>query len=157
MRLPTNTHKRTKQEAEEGYDAMRGTWLWQMVPPSSIWIYAPVLIMSAAFSATATTTAAGCPLIWFGNTDASTTRRPLTPNTRSCGSTTPVSGEAPIRAVDVCKKSPMSSYGNIKLGEGGGREGREGGRGDKAAGTHGMERGAAVASDVFLDLLVRNL
>jgi len=62
---------------------------------------ASALMMSAAFSATATTAATGCPLIWFGKTDASTTRRPLTPNTRRRGSTTPVSGEAPMRAVDV--------------------------------------------------------
>jgi len=64
---------------------------------------ASALIISAAFSATATTAATGCPLIGSGKMDASTTRRALTPNTRRRGSTTPVSGEEPMRAVDVCE------------------------------------------------------
>ena len=41
-----------------------------------------------------------------------------------------------------------------KPGEWAGMERREE---DKTAGTYGMERGAAVASDEFLDILVRNL
>ena len=41
-----------------------------------------------------------------------------------------------------------------KRGEGGGRKG---GGGDKTAGTHRVECGAAVAADEILNLLVRNL
>src|SRR5258708_22934363 len=112
--------------------------------------------MSAAFSATATTGAAGWPLSWFGKTDASTTRRPLTPNTRRRGSTTPISGDAPMRAVDVCTvnicmhelfnllSSPLSTSRRMYM------------RGRKEA-AYRVERCTAVGKDVFLDFLVCDL
>lgn len=64
--------------------------------------YNPLLIMSAAFSATPTTIAAGWPLSCEGNTLASHILRPFTPCTRNIGSTTPVSGVGEILQVDVC-------------------------------------------------------
>src|SRR6266404_1731534 len=59
------------------------------------------LSISAVFSATATTTAAGWPLTCEGKTEASQMRRPCTPWTRRDASTTPVSGVGLIRALDV--------------------------------------------------------
>jgi hypothetical protein len=46
----------------------------------------------------------------------------------------------------------MSSYGDISGGKGAVGKG-----GDRTAGTHGVERGAAVTPNEFFDLLVRNL
>ena len=57
--------------------------------------------MSAAFSATATTTAHGWPDTCVGKTEASTQRSPAMPCTRREGSTTLSSGDLPIRAEET--------------------------------------------------------
>lgn len=61
------------------------------------------------------------------------------------------------RSANTCggrlQKLAVSSYGNRSGGKG--AVGRE--EGDKTAGTHRVECGAAVAADEFFDLLVRNL
>ena len=55
-------------------------------------------IRSAAFSPISTDGAWVCPRMMLGITDASATRRPSTPRTRSCGSTT-LASSLPIRQV----------------------------------------------------------
>jgi len=50
--------------------------------------YEPSRMRSAAIRATAMVGAAVLPATWTGRTEASTTRSPVTPRTRSCGSTT---------------------------------------------------------------------
>lgn len=59
------------------------------------------LIRSAALSATATTAKTGCPETMSGKTDASTTRSPLTPWTRSLISTALFAASLPMRTEDV--------------------------------------------------------
>ena len=63
---------------------------------------ADALIMSAAFSAIAFTTAHGWPDTCVGNTDASTHRSPTIPCTHRLGSTTLSAADLPIRADETC-------------------------------------------------------
>ena len=63
---------------------------------------ADALIMSAAFSAIAFTTAHGWPDTCVGNTEASTHRSPIIPWTRKVGSTTLSEGDLPMRADETC-------------------------------------------------------
>jgi hypothetical protein len=72
------------------------------------------LIISAAFSAIATTVPMGCTLICDGNTDASTMRRPLTPCTFSSGFTTPVAGVWLILADDTWGVRHVSITGDAR-------------------------------------------
>ena len=57
--------------------------------------------MSAHFSATITTGAIVCAPTISGKTEASHTRSPRTPCTRSCASTTLSAARGPMRHVDV--------------------------------------------------------
>jgi mycofactocin system transcriptional regulator len=56
--------------------------------PRALPPYEPSRMRSAAIQATAMVGAAVLPATWTGRTEASTTRSPVTPRTRSCGSTT---------------------------------------------------------------------
>ena len=74
--------------------APRGPWPVHGERPDHPW----PRIMSAAFSAIITMVALGSPVVMRGITEPSTTRRPSTPRTRSCGSTTAPSS-LPMRQV----------------------------------------------------------
>ena len=71
---------------------------------------ADALIMSAAFSAIAFTTAHGWPDTCVGNTDASTHRSPTIPCTRKLGSTTLSAADRPIRADETCPAAAAASH-----------------------------------------------
>lgn len=85
-----------------------------MNKPDPNTIQAAILIKSAAFSASAVTTAHGCPETCVGNTEVSTILKPAIPCTLSCGSTTLVKGDEPIFADEVYSCMERSHITNEK-------------------------------------------